>query len=178
MKQLTYRGKRQQGGFTLLELAIVVAIIAIIIAALSQIDDTDKAKAAVALQSMDAVASSSTRLRMDAGCFPLRPDAAFVQASAATSSCGTDLRPRWRGPYMTDAATNGTGALLLPQVSAQATLTLISAPGGRGTQYFVRASNMPNSLINTMMETCGPKCIPNTPAGGTGTIDLKYAETL
>lgn len=176
--------RKKQSGFTLLELVIVVAIIAIIIGALAQVEDTDKAKAAVLLQNMDAVGSGSSRLRVDAGCFPTRPDALFVQASAATSSCGTDLRTRWRGPYMTDAPINAAGAVLVPNIAATASIALTSAAGGRGTQYFVRVSNVPNSLINTVLETCNGsvagtgKCAGIPGGAGTGTVDLKYAETL
>lgn len=174
---------RRQSGFTLVELTIVVIILGVLIFALFQQEDPDKAKAVAMVRSMDTIASGATRLRMEAGCFPTRPDALFVKASAGTSSCGVDLRPQWHGPYIDDAPVTASGEILAPNVSVTARYEIRSAAGGSGTQYFIRASNIPNSVINRALEVCNGsstasgKCSGVPGAAGTGTFDVKFAET-
>src|SRR5258705_13072794 len=99
MRRKQLHPRTRQKGFTLVELTIVVIILGVLIFALFQQEDPDKAKAVAMMRSMDTIASGATRLRTEAGCFPTRPDALFVQASPAPPGFGADLRPQWRRPY-------------------------------------------------------------------------------
>lgn len=183
MIQLSTKGRRSQGGFTLLELALVVIVLGILIFALVPKEDPDKAKAVAMLRAMDTIGAGSTRLRAEAGCYPTRPDALFNRAQAATSTCGIDLQPRWRGPYMGDGPVNGAGDVMAPNISATAAYSLRTAAGGAGTQYFVRASNVPNTVIKRALEECNGtqaavgRCTGVQGGGGSGTFDAKYDET-
>ncbi|HXN15806.1 MAG TPA: prepilin-type N-terminal cleavage/methylation domain-containing protein [Usitatibacter sp.] len=183
MKKSSVIHAQREQGFTLIELTIVVIILGVLIFALFQHEDPDKAKALAMVRSMDTIASGATRLRTEAGCFPTRPDALILRASAVSSSCGVDLRTQWRGPYIDSAPLSAAGDILAPNVAVAASYTLRSAPGGAGTEYFVRAANVPNSIINRALEICNGsesasgKCSGVAGSAGTGTFDVKFAET-
>jgi prepilin-type N-terminal cleavage/methylation domain-containing protein len=179
------RTRAQQGGFTLIEIVIAVGILAILIAMAWPKEDPDKAKAVAMIQAMDTIGQGAVRLRIDAGCYPLRPDALYVKASAATSSCGLDLQPQWRGPYMSTGTTDATGNIMGPNIASTMTYGLSSAAGGAGTQYFVHAANVPNTVIKRALEQCNGsqtatapvKCTATQGGTGTGTLDYLYDES-
>lgn len=183
MKQQNQRARRSQGGFTLLELTFVVIVLGILIYALVPKEDPDKARAVAMLRAMDTIGAGATRLRAEAGCTPTRPDALFVMAQAQTSTCGIDLRPRWRGPYMGTSPVNGSGDVMAPNISASASYSFRQAAGGAGVQYFVRASNVPNNVITRALEECNGtatavgRCSGIPGGGGSGTFDALYDET-
>lgn len=183
MKSLKLSQRMKQAGFTLVELLVVLALIVLLSSLYIFNDDSSKSKGKVMYSSMVEYSNAMVRAKTDVACHFNRVDALWLQASASTSSCGLDLRPQWQGPYTRPANVDATGNVVLANLGPTLTLSIRSAAGGSGTQWFVRASNVPNEFIQHALVACNGsatatgKCVGATGAAGLGTFDLQFDET-
>lgn len=92
MKRSAVRMSRRQGGFTLIEIMIVVGIIALIggIVATTVFGESDRAKARLAVSQLQTIAGKIESFELDNGSPPQRLEDLVRQPSGSTS---------WLGPY-------------------------------------------------------------------------------
>lgn len=186
---------RAQHGFTLVELAIVITILALLGVGIYVFTDVGGRGKAVSLMNvMQQTGSGMQRLKADSGCHSQRIAGLWTNTvnTAANTFCGVAIADgAWRGPYLkpfTVDATNGAG--IIDSVVSGGRLTLQREAGGVGQRYFVRAASIPNDLIAQVLQECNGslsttvtfdtnKCRGALGTGTTsaGTIDYLYDET-
>lgn len=183
MSNRNTRRRRAQGGFTLIELLITIGVMVMLAGLYIFNDDPSKTKGKVVYSMLMEYGNALLRAKTDLSCHPTRMDALWTQGNVQTTSCGLDLRPQWNGPYARQANTDVNGNILVNQIGPTTTLAIRSAAGGVGTQWFVRAANVPNDMITHAMIACNGsatatgKCVGAVGGAGTGTLDLLFDET-
>lgn len=186
---------RRQGGFTMIELAFVIAIISIMAAAYLFTDSGARGKAVTMLSTMTESGNALMRLKSDTGCHTQRIDGLFNRSvnTAANTFCGNDLQSQWRGPYTKQFGTDASNRMTIDKIVASGTIEVRRDAAGLGRQYYLRANNVPNDLIRQFLAECNgvalDAAVPSTFAGNkcrgalgsasteTGTADLMFDET-
>lgn len=190
------RGRRAaQRGFTLVEILMVMAVIAVITAMLAIAYNGNDSKGLALVSDAQTLAQGFMRAKQDMGCYPNAPSVLWsgTLATAGNMYCGVDGTQVWDGPYVnalpTDAA---TGDVQLPGVSAGVLATIGSeaTPAtGLGVYYFVHVIDVPNDIVTAALLKCnGSKSATatfgqgscrgtlGTGAGSLGTFDYKIEE--
>ncbi|WP_440030223.1 type II secretion system protein [Chromobacterium amazonense] len=155
---------RQQQGFSLLELMIVVTIIGVLGAIIIPFAGSNKTKATTLLTSMKSLGEGSTLLQQEGGCYPTVLRALTTQADAATSFCGVNMTANWRGPYVKEATFNAAGDALLDTVATGITLSIVRDAGAGTIRYGIRAVNVPEEILSEANNQC------NKAAGATNCL--------
>lgn len=189
---MKYSNKKQTG-FTLIEILVALAILAMIAMLASTAFDGARTKAQVMLNVGKQVGDANIQLKNDTGCFVNRPQALFDATAAqvpANNYCNRTFGNTWSRPYLGQYTLNNNGELLIEKVSAEVTVALQRATEPNRTVYFVRFSNVPKDIIKQALVECN-----NTDATGgnfqnnrcrtesdlstdaPGTFDMLYATT-
>lgn len=179
--------RRRQGGFTLIEIMVVLVLIAVLASLSIFAFRGDRSKGTVLYSKVQQYGTAMARLQMDASCYPTRTGALINQAAAQNSACGLDLRPNWRGPYAKAEGLDANQDILMPEVSPTAVMTIghnvaDTNANGLNNEWYLRVSNVPNDIAAEAVDICnkgaanGP-CVAGAPgAGGTTTVDLIFDE--
>lgn len=187
---------RSQRGYSTTELMIYIAIVGIMLGAIFPTLSTDKSRATSMATTMSNMASAMQRAKADMGCYPKVPGALWdpTQPTATNMYCGLAGLVTWAGPYINKAPVDSTGAQLqIPTIgdSAYVTINREATPaGGLGWYYYLRANNIPNTVISNALQVCNgktdstvtfsnAKCRGTPGTGGTeiGTFDMIIEES-
>lgn len=183
-----------QRGFSLVELAIAIAIIAVLGALIGRMTDSGgRGKAVTLWQTEIQRGEALLRLKTDTGCQIKNLAGLFdnSQNSASSTYCGSAISAgSWKGPYMQPFPVDGNNAALDDNIISGVTSDINRTTGGIGYIYFIRAHNVPNNLITQALQECNgsaaasatlttAKCAGTlgTAPAEIGTFDVRFDET-
>lgn len=189
-------------GFSLIELMVAIAIIAILAVVIGGQFSGDGAKATRLLSDMSTIRDAINRAKLELGGVPRVPEVLWQRDAAVAANMfnGIAATRTWNGPYIERQGVDETDArrpITIPTITDAATIHIereaaSAANGGNYTWvYFVRASNIPNPIITEFIKKCAgtdvvadvtfrnSSCRANPGAGGTefGTVDIKVTDS-
>jgi len=168
---------RNQKGFTLVELMVVLAIILVLIALLlpKLLGSSDKKNAAAISRNVEKIVSGLSLYRADVGKYPTVLAALWDRSKVPTAD-----QPYWKGPYMdiperVDASgniqdSNVSGVIYNFQVVTTTGGSGSCADAGQiginntgGTDYTVKIQNVPLDVAKILQQQYGQKiCLDST----------------
>ncbi len=177
---------KKQAGFTLLEMVIAIAILAIMLSAIVFSYDGSKSRAQVLVTAMEEYSAGLERIKTDTSCYPKSLTALFDRSQAsgtALSYCGADLSRQWNGPYVKPVATRGAASvsgadgdvLSLGQLSPDLTLRIARAADTYSGstvptwKWFIVADGVPQEIVTQAVVICNgtDDSVNTTGAGAT-----------
>jgi len=195
----TRQPKTKQKGFTLMELAVVLGIIAVLASVIIGSFSGDSSKATKLLADMTTLSNSINRAKMELGGIPSRLSVLWTRTDATTGNMfnGIAATTTWGGPYIERQPVDASNNITVTTVADAATISInreaaSAANGGNYTWvYFLRASNIPNPIITEFIKKCAGtdvvtnvtfangKCraTPGTGATEFGTVDMKITDS-
>jgi prepilin-type N-terminal cleavage/methylation domain-containing protein len=189
----------KQKGFTLMELAVVLGVIAVLASVIIGSFSGDSSKATKLLADMTTLGNSVNRAKMELGGIPSRLSVLWTRNDAVAGNMfnGIAATTTWGGPYIERQPVDASNNITVSTVADAATISInreaaSAANGGNYTWvYFLRASNVPNPVITEYIKKCAGtdtvanvtfangKCRATLGTGATefGTLDLKIADS-
>ena len=154
------RGRNRQSGFTLTELLITLAIVAMLSGIVVITYSGDKAKATDLYAKLQQYGTAMSRVKLDVSCYPL-VTGVLVQkalATAANSSCGTDMQANWRGPYVKGSSLNAANNILMTEIGDNAALSVARGSNINGSgntrQWYLAVSGIATPVADQVMALC------------------------
>ena len=163
----SHTGARRQAGFSIVEILVIIAVMALMASVYMMSTNTDSSKATALLSSMTTASDSLEHMKMDTGCYPTDPQALWTK-SAATSSgmwCGVDATTLWDGPYIKPIPYDSTNeAMQAANVAPSVEITFTRETGGsNGYYYYLHAENVPSGIVEDALLKCnGAKTVVST----------------
>jgi len=193
------RSRSKQGGFTMIELMVVLVVIGLLAALIAPQFSGDSSKATKLLADMTTVKDSVNRAKVEIGGVPNRLSVLWNRTDATASNMfnGIAATNTWNGPYIERQPTDGSNNISILSVADAATISVnreaaSAANGGNYTWvYYLRANNIPNPIITEFIKKCsGTDVVANasfvngscraTPGSGAtefGTVDIKISDS-
>ena len=152
-------GAKNQSGFTLMEMIVVLAVITIVAGLSLFAYNGDKAKATELYSKMSQYGSAMSRMKLDTACLPTKTGALYDQTLADESFCNKDLRANWRGPYIKAGQLHSNNQdLSLTEFApgAYLSISLEDNINGNGNtrQWTLTAHDIPEDIAAVAMEIC------------------------
>lgn len=158
---------RNDAGFSMIELAIVVATIALLAGILIPVigGELEKAKVARARSDMREVAGAFNRYRTDVGAWPNDPIGTITTTSGnlvGYPCLFTNLAnvKAWNGPYLNAGVRSGSSTLIAS--SGSSGVTGMSDPWGRAYQIYTFVKGYNGSQGAIILMCFGPDGVANT----------------
>lgn len=181
------RDTRNEAGFTLTELIIVLVIVGVLVAVGLSHFNTSSAKGKALFLGMASMAHDASHFGISLGTYPTTYSAMTNIADSSNNTTGINLANTWNGPYAKPANMDAAGNLLLNQVATGVIMTFAPVtPGANGLpnglpyQYAVVANNVPPAIANAAVNSCNGQSGNTGGANGgvctltTGTTDTVY----
>jgi prepilin-type N-terminal cleavage/methylation domain-containing protein len=158
MKSLNRRtALHNQGGFSLIELLVGLALLTLLAVAISGAFDGSRSRAQSLLSMMSELGSAQARQKNDTGCYVNRPDALYdgSQGQAAASNyCSRTQTKTWNGPYVSRFTADASGQVVADKVAEGVLVSFQKEDGGMGTRYFIRAATVPVDVARQFLQEC------------------------
>lgn len=166
-----------QGGFSLIELLVGLALLTLLAVAISGAFDGSRSRAQSLLTMMSELSSAQARQKNDTGCYVNVPVALFDRTegtAAANNYCNRAQTNTWNGPYIT-RFTDNAGAVVADKVAEGVLVTFQreNATVGAVTvrRYFIRATGVPVDVARQFLQECN-----NSATEVTGTAAFNNAK--
>lgn len=174
---------RGQGGFTMLELMVVVTILGVLAAVLIPKISVSKSKGTLLYTTVADLGKALIHFKTDTACYPTKLAALHDKTQANSSFCGIDLTDNWKEPYLGKATFTSSGDLAIGEIVTDATVTILQeASSTGGVVWKLRATGIPSDILKDAAKACNGtntqvgKCT-TAPGSTTGTLDFVFDET-
>lgn len=181
----THPKMRRQGGFNLIELMIVLAIMGILGALLALNYSGAKSTARALYTDISTIAKNAARLKIDTGCYPKRASLLVNPAEATNSaynSCARSIGNTYQGPYLqkfpVDSATGELNEDKLGE-GIRVSFPDYESSGGRRL-WMVRTTMVQSDVAREFLIQCNGKLDETTMTGASAFNDYRcrYAGDL
>lgn len=153
--------KRNQSGFSIFEMLIVLGLLSAVAYSLTLVFSGDSSKARLIVAQFNMLATANEAARNDSRCYISIPRGLRDAAEGGAPSgnfCGKDVTARLvNNPYLDGAVYNSAGLIELPKVSDEKVVFSFRRVG-TGTpneyHYFIEATNVPARVAERLVPEC------------------------
>lgn len=183
-------GKKNQGGFSLVEILVALVLLVAATALTLYAFNGNKSKGQILYAAMGSTADAMERFNTDTSCYPTTTGALFEKALAANTLCGVSAVSSWQGPYLKAEPLDANNNILAQAIGPTTAMTLVVDNNingdGNTTQYAIKATNVPNEIAAQAYTACSTQttngaaavsgdCVLSAPnTDGTGLTDFSY----
>lgn len=146
-----------QRGFTLIEILVALAILAVIALLASNAFDGSRTKAQAMIGLAKQVGDANIQLKTDTGCYVNKPVALFDPDEAqkpANNYCNREFKGTWARPYLAQYTVNPNGELVVDKISAEVTVALKTLTDNGRKRYYVQMGNVPKDILKQALVEC------------------------
>jgi prepilin-type N-terminal cleavage/methylation domain-containing protein len=146
-----------QGGFSLIELLVGLALLTLLAVAISGAFDGSRSRAQSLISMMSELGSANARLKNDTGCYVNKPEALFnsaLKADVAHNWCGKSLAKTWNGPYSSRFETVAFN-VAADRIADGVVVSFDRTPLANGSKlYFAHAVDVPVDIARQFLVEC------------------------